>query len=526
MTMTLGSRPRAGHATDMPAGFSALRHDLSSADQGVLALLPGPVRTAPLELEAAPAAQAPAAEKAVKAPKATRTEKRSWREMFGRKEVRHDQPRTARIVALVPAHNEESDIARTVDALINQTRKIDRIVIILDNCTDGTEKIVRAYKGVTVQITSGNIDKKVGALTQGWQRWAADFDFVLGVDADTVLAKDAVEQLEAEMIRVPSAAGVMCRYTFDVNLGTTFFARQLIRAQRMDFASWLTDIMARNRSTYVLGGQATLFRIKHLQQVTVDFERNSPWDPDAQVEDMELTWRLHEAGRKTLVSATARAYAGPMVTLKGLMGQRRKWDEGMAALLWQNKMPDKNTLIPWKQQFSMGANGLVRLMFALMLLMALTVHQFVWSPLWLLPVLVGVALNVKVAWRVPDRTPADIVYALLVFPAELWLLTRVWSTFVSWLNIWFGARRDGWAAQAAAESGKGGGSNVIGKIAGYGLLIGAVVAVGTWWWIEKAGVAVQETVLTTGWSIVTVTTLVLTGFALIKLLKPTRGYKP
>jgi hypothetical protein len=148
----------------------------------------------------------------------------------------------------------------------------------------------------------------------------------------------------------------------------------------MDFASWLTDIMARNRSTYVLGGQATLFRIKHLRQVTVDHERNSPWDPDAQVEDMELTWRLHEAGRKTLVSATARAYAGTMVTVKGLMGQRRKWDEGMAALLWKHKMPDKNTMIPWKQQFQMMSNGLVRLLFAIMLLLALTVHQFVWSP--------------------------------------------------------------------------------------------------------------------------------------------------
>ncbi len=34
----------------------------------------------------------------------------------------------------------------------------------------------------------------------------------------------------------------------------------------MDFASWRTDIMARHRSTYVLGGQATLFRIKHLRQ--------------------------------------------------------------------------------------------------------------------------------------------------------------------------------------------------------------------------------------------------------------------
>ena len=242
---------------------------------------------------------------------------------------------------------------------------------------------------------------------------------------------------------------------------------------------------------------------------------------------MELTWRLHEAGRKTLVSATARAYAGPMVTVKGLMGQRRKWDEGMAALLWQNKMPDKNTMIPWKQQFSMLANGVVRILFAVMLLLALTVHQFVWSPIWLLPILVGIALNLKVAWRVPDRTPADLLYAMLVFPAELWLMSRMWSTLVSWLNIWFGSRRDGWAAQAAAESGKGGGSAVIGKVMLWTVLIGGLaVAVGTWFWVEKASAQVQETVLTTGWSVVSVITLVLTGFALIKLLKPTRGYRP
>lgn len=459
---------------------------------------------------------------------ATLVARKGLRGLLTRRELAQVKPRTQGIVALVPAHNEESDIARTVDALLSQTRKIDRIVVILDNCTDGTEKILARYKGITVMKTVANIDKKVGALTQGWQRYSHLYDFVLGVDADTVLAPDAVEQLETEMLRVPSAAGVMARYTFDVNLGTTFFARQLIRAQRMDFASWLTDIMARNRSTYVLGGQATLFRVKHLQEVTDRHERNSPWDPDAQVEDMELTWRLHEAGRKTLVSATARAYAGPMVTLKGLMGQRRKWDEGMAALLWQNKMPDKNTLIPWKQQFSMFSNGIVRILFLVLLAASLTVHQFVWSPLWLLPIAVGIALNVKIAWRVPDRRPADIVYALLVVPAELWMVTRMWSTLVSWLNIWFGARRDGWAAQAAAESGKGGGGNsaVIGKLLASALAIGTGVAVATWWWIEKAGPVIQRQVLTTGWGIASVLTIILTAFALIKVFKPTRGYRP
>ncbi len=437
-----------------------------------------------------------------------------------------DKPRVAGIIALVPAHNEEADIARTIDALLAQTRRIDRIVVILDNCTDDTAKIVARYRTVTSLVTVGNIDKKVGALSQGWQRYAADYDFVLGVDADTSLQSDAVGQLEEEMVRIPSAAGVMARYTFDMKLGATFAARQLIRAQRMDFASWLTDIMAKERSTYVLGGQATLFRVKHLQDVVTTHERNAPWDPDAQVEDMELTWRLHEAGRKTLVSATARAYAGPMVTVKGLMGQRRKWDEGMAALLWKNKMPDKNTLIPWKQQVSMFANGAVRLIFALMLAASLSVHQFVWSPIWLIPIGISVLLNLKVAWRTPDRTAGDIIYALLILPAEIWTLSRIWSTVTSWLNIWFGARRDGWAVQAAAENGSGGGSQVLGKMAGYSLLLAAGVSVLTWWWTTQAGTQIQERVLTTGWSVLTVLTVALTGFAFLKLLKPTRGYKP
>jgi biofilm PGA synthesis N-glycosyltransferase PgaC len=437
--------------------------------------------------------------------------------------------RVARILALVPAHNEQDDIARTVDALLTQTRRIDKIVVLLDNCTDDTEKIVSRYRGVTIQKTVGNIDKKVGALSQGWQTHAAGYDFVLGVDADTVVAPDAVAQLEDEMIRVPSAAGVMARYTFDMKLSSTFIGRQLIRAQRMDFASWLTDIMAKERSTYVLGGQATLFRVAHLQDVVTTHERNSPWDPDAQVEDMELTWRLHEAGRKTLVSATARAYAGPMVTVKGLLGQRRKWDEGMAALLWKNKMPDRNTLTPWKQQVNMFSNFVVRLMFLIMVAASVMVHQFVWSPIWLIPIGVSTALNLKVAWRTPDRTAGDIAYALLILPSELWMLTRMYSTMTSWINIWFGARRDGWAAQAAAErGGTGGGATgkLIGKIFGYTALLAAGTAAATWWWTTQAGTDIQERVLTTGWSVLTVLTIIMTGFSLLKLLKPTRGYKP
>src|SRR3954452_17562449 len=155
---------------------------------------------------------------------------------------RPTKARVGRIICFVPAHNEEADLARTLDALLTQTRRIDRIVVVADNCTDATEEIARRYRGVTLMRTVDNQDKKVGALNQAWHQYAAGYDFLLGVDADTVLAPDCVGQLEDEMVRKPNVAGVMARYTFDERLATTWWARQLIRAQSLDFAQWRVEI--------------------------------------------------------------------------------------------------------------------------------------------------------------------------------------------------------------------------------------------------------------------------------------------
>ena len=83
-------------------------------------------------------------------------------------DLRYRPPRrrTAKVLVLIPAHNEEATIGKTLHALLTQTRVPDRIVVIADNCTDETEKIARRYRGVTVMRTVGNTDRKVGALNQ------------------------------------------------------------------------------------------------------------------------------------------------------------------------------------------------------------------------------------------------------------------------------------------------------------------------------------------------------------------------
>jgi biofilm PGA synthesis N-glycosyltransferase PgaC len=360
--------------------------------------------------------------------------------------------RTTSVVAIVPAHNEQDTIVATVRGLLAQTWRIDKIVVVADNCTDNTERVLLKTFGdeVTIIKTVDNTDRKVGALRQGWEASnAMAFDFVLGVDADTVLTEDSVEMLQAEMARNPRLGGVSARYTFDPSLGRTSSERLLIRLQRLEFASSGLDTMYHKRHTYVLGGQATLFRVKAMQEVVDGENLYSPWNPEDQVEDMGLTWNLKELGWEVKVSATARAFAGPMLSVRSLYAQRRKWDGGTLRLLFKTK--------PWiaMQVWGLQVRNLldvtVRAMFVILLTASLTLGIYRWSNWWLIPPAVAILLNYKVARKVPGRSFLDTVLAVLLMPVEIYLIFRlvIWS--VSLIKTIFGSRKDGWSAQYAAE---------------------------------------------------------------------------
>ena len=50
---------------------------------------------------------------------------------------------TGRIVVLIPAHDEETTIARTLRSIAPQLRPGDRLLVVADNCADQTEQIAR-----------------------------------------------------------------------------------------------------------------------------------------------------------------------------------------------------------------------------------------------------------------------------------------------------------------------------------------------------------------------------------------------
>ena len=294
----------------------------------------------------------------------------------------------------------------------------------------------------------------------------------------------------------------------------------LIRLQRLEFASWTMDAL-RRRKTYVLGGQASLFRSEALRAIALQSPTQAPWNPATMVEDMQLTGDLRAMRYTTPVSQEARAYAGPMLTVRSLWHQRRKWDQGMVQLLTTTGL-SRWTASLWRSQLSLLSNGLTRLLFFFMLAAALMVHQFVWSWIWAIPPAVGVLLNLRQAMLVPNRTAGDVIAAVSLIPVELYLMFRVACSAASWATVLAGIKQDGWARQARAEAGQGNGAA---KILGVLFLVALVSAGAVFGWLH-ATVWFQRVSLTTGWYILASATVVQTLGMLWRIVRRNKQNKP
>jgi cellulose synthase/poly-beta-1,6-N-acetylglucosamine synthase-like glycosyltransferase len=360
------------------------------------------------------------------------------------------QPQPLKIVAIVPAHNEAASIGRVIEALLDQVRRPDQIVVVSDNSTDDTFAIASSYAGVTAVETVGNTDKKSGALNVAWGRYCGDADLLVTLDADTILPDNAVGDWEKEFLADPSLAGSSSKFTMP---GSRF----IVRLQRFEFATW-TDTSLRRGHTSVLAGTGCCIRNGVLRQVVATHERiEGPWSYDSQVEDFELTYRIRQLGYRCHVSPTVRAYTDAMDTVRALWGQRMKWQVGTVEDLLSFGV-NRLTLLDWRQQVAGMFAVAVRVLWVFLMIWGAIFGLLVFSPIWLLMPALFVLVDVKRSLRIPHRDRWDVVLAALLIPQEIFATMRAGWFLASWLEVVVGRvtgrRKDHWMMQYAAEGGR------------------------------------------------------------------------
>ena len=450
-----------------------------------------------------------------------------------------DSMRTDRatIGCVIPSYNEAESIADVLKALLNQTRLPDIIHVVVNNTTDDTVKIASEFAGPHMREINGveqftevyihdigkNKDKKVGALNYGYTL-VEGCDFLLGVDGDTVAEPDAVEKLEAEIVSDTRIGGISAIFTID-DKPFAGFSRFLITGQRSQFAAFNLHNLLRGRNMAVLGGQFSIFAVKALRQAMEDNHQSTPWVSDSEVEDSLLSLQIKSAGYLTKISAQARADVGGMTTMRGLDAQQVKWNFGAIELFWPGQRGDTkgqpfhpNLRSRWSENFAMLVNALTRIIFVILLAASLSIGAFVFRPIWLIPILAATWLNLRIALAMQKRNSRDILFAILIFPAEIYMWIRLGHFFRAWSKFLSQKKVDNWAAQAKAERGSGNGYLVPILV----LALTLVALMVTWFQIP---IDIQSNILAVGWPVLAVITAIQTFLMFTQILKRHRGYK-
>jgi poly-beta-1,6-N-acetyl-D-glucosamine synthase len=345
------------------------------------------------------------------------------------------------VVALVPAHNEEDSVASTIESLLSQLRRPDRIVVICDNCTDRTFDVVRRYP-VTAMRSVGNSHGKPGALNQGWRRYATHADVVVCADADTVLPPDAVQGWLDEMR--PGIGGISAQVVMTGD-------GVLERMQRAEFSK-SAEIGLRNGFVSVISGTGCCFSGEALREVSRDAPEQAPWCHASITEDHYLTYQIRRAGWQTIMSSSVRAHTAAMPTLRALWHQRIKWHVGTINDLMSFGV-DRLTWRDWLKQ----AYGIILIVFWVLYLTMITLSARIGTlhPTWV-ALAIPVFFSVTEAWQarlVHRRSWKDILLAASLIPTYFYAVLVIGLLTSSWLRLlMLKASTNGlWVAQYRAE---------------------------------------------------------------------------
>lgn len=225
------------------------------------------------------------------------------------------------VAVLVPAHDEAAVIAATVTRLLGELRAGDRLVVVADNCTDGTAAAARAAGATVVERADPQRRGKGFALERG-VRFLADAppEVVIVVDADCTLAPGSVDALAR------SAAGS----------GRPAQARDLVQLpsdpRPLDSVSAFAFLV---KNVVRPAGLARLGLPCGLMGTGMAFPwavlREAPLGTSALVEDMQLGLDLVLAGHAPRFCPEALVTSPLPGRREARESQRRRWEHGHLA---------------------------------------------------------------------------------------------------------------------------------------------------------------------------------------------------
>lgn len=342
---------------------------------------------------------------------------------------------------IIPAHNEALLIAGTVEALRQKVGDAARIVVVADNCTDGTAEIARATGATVIERLDASQRGKGFALA-----FARDFlgsdppDAVFILDADCRVSRGKVEAMAAHAALIGEPVQAINLLTAPAG------ASPLVLLS--NFAMIIKNVV-RARGLYRLGGGITLFGTgMAFPWRTFADAQLATADP---VEDLRLALVLARQGIRVHLwqdLGVASAAAGIVDSLD----QRRRWEHGFMSNAARFGLPTLGTGVARGSRHlaALGAHLLVpplALLFvvaavALTPALALAIWGDARGPAALLTGALALSLGATgVAWYREGRSTLSLLTLARAPLYVLWKIPLYFGFFASRQTEWNRTRR-------------------------------------------------------------------------------------
>jgi cellulose synthase/poly-beta-1,6-N-acetylglucosamine synthase-like glycosyltransferase/spore germination protein YaaH/peptidoglycan/xylan/chitin deacetylase (PgdA/CDA1 family) len=234
-----------------------------------------------------------------------------------------------KVAVLIPAYNEEKVIERTVQGALDSDYPNLRVIVIDDGSKDRTLEIVRRAfareeaAGAVVILTKPN-GGKAEALNYGLDH-IGDAELFVGIDADTIIASDAISRMVPHFLN-PKVAAIAgnAKVGNRVNLWTRWQALEYITSQ--NFERRALNTMG---AVSVVPGAIGAWRVSAVSEA-------GRYHTDTVAEDADLTMALLRNGYRVEYEDLALAFTEAPTNANALMRQRFRWSFGILQAVFKH----------------------------------------------------------------------------------------------------------------------------------------------------------------------------------------------
>jgi len=340
------------------------------------------------------------------------------------------RPEGVSLRVMIPAHDEELGIAATLAEVQSQLAPDDRILLVADNCSDGTAEIALAAGAEVIERVDSEQRGKGYALAYGIDHLASNPpDVLIVIDADCHLIPGTIDALVRNAVET----------------GRPVQADYVLQPTERSPISMISALAFLVRNRVRPRGLRRLKQPCHLDGTGMAFPwrvaRSAPDLGGSIVEDLTMGIELALKGHEPVFCIDAGVRSRLPGTESAAMQQRRRWEHGQLATLVQYgpRLICQGISRRRLGLIAMGADLMVPPLAMLtgLLVLVLSAAGVVVVvggspvPLWIALVALGlIGLGVGVGWARYGRTEVPLRYLLLVPLYIVWKVPLYFSFLV------------------------------------------------------------------------------------------------